>query len=108
MSELLSNSPEIIVTFGTLSGSTYLGHIDIRKKDGTNYPGWPKVITDARDLYSARIADINDPHEQLAGWANIKVKEIEQIPMRKVAAAINIIAKEFMGPSAINFTPKKA
>ena len=37
-----------------------------------------------------RIADIADPHEQLAGWAKVKIKEVELIPMRKVAAAINI------------------
>ena len=53
-------------------------------------------------------ADIKDPCEQLAAWANVDVKELEQIPMRKVAGAINIIAREFQGPAAYKFTPKKA
>ena len=66
------------------------------------------VIPDRLRKEFDRIADINDPHKQLAAWANVKVEELEQIPMRKVAGAINIIAREFMGPSAINFTPKKA
>jgi len=66
------------------------------------------VIPDRLRKEFDRIADINDPHKQLAAWANIKVEELEQIPMRKVAAAINVIAREFMGPSALHFTPKKA
>ena len=66
------------------------------------------VIEDVARKEFEKIADIKDPLEQLAGWANIKVEELEQIPMRKVAGAINIIAREFMGPSAINFKPKKA
>ena len=66
------------------------------------------VIPDRLRKEFDRIADINDPHKQLAAWANIKVEELEQIPMRKVAAAINVIAREFMGPSALNFKPKKA
>ena len=66
------------------------------------------IIEDVARKEFDRIADIADPHEQLAGWAKVKVKELEQVPMRKVAAAINIIAREFLGPAARNFTPKKA
>jgi methyl coenzyme M reductase gamma subunit len=66
------------------------------------------IIPDRLRKEFDRIADINDPHKQLAAWANIKVEELDQIPMRKVAGAINIIAREFMGPSALHFTPKKA
>ena len=66
------------------------------------------IIPDVVRKEFERKADITDPHEQLAAWANINVKEINQIPMRKVAAAINIIAREFLGPAVHNFTPKKA
>jgi len=66
------------------------------------------IIKDVVRKEFDRIADIMDPHTQLAGWANVSVKEIEQIPMKKVGAAINLIAREFRGPSASSFTPKKA
>jgi len=66
------------------------------------------VIPDRLRKEFDKIADIKDPVEQLAAWANVSVKELEQVPMRKIAGAINIIAKEFMGPSALRFVPKKA
>lgn len=66
------------------------------------------IIKDVTRKEFDKIADIKDPCEQLAGWAHVSVKEIEQIPMRKVAGAINIIAREFQGPPARNFLPKKA
>ncbi len=55
-----------------------------------------------------RITDITNGYEQLAQWAHVPVKEISAMPMRKVAAALTIIAKELLGPAAINFLPKKA
>ena len=55
-----------------------------------------------------RIADITKPYEQLAAWANVELKVVEKIKMKKVAAVLGIIAKEFMGPVASSFTPKKA
>ena len=66
------------------------------------------IIKDVARKEFDRIADIKDPHDQLAAWADINVKELEQIPMRKIAGAINIIAREFQGPAAYKFTPKKA
>ena len=53
-------------------------------------------------------AAIKDPYEQLASWAEVDIKEVEQITMKKVSGALTIIAKEFVGPVAGNFTPKKA
>ena len=55
-----------------------------------------------------KITDVTNGYEQLALWAHVSVKEIESLPMRKVAAALTIIAKELLGPAAGNFTPKKA
>lgn len=55
-----------------------------------------------------KIAAIKDPYEQLAAWANVKAEEVEQITMKKVSGALTIIAKEFVGPVAGNFIPKKA
>lgn len=55
-----------------------------------------------------RITDLTDPYEQLANWAKINLKKIEQIPMKKVSAALKIIGKEILGPAAGAFVPKKA
>jgi len=66
------------------------------------------VIEDVARKEFDRIADIKDPHEQLAAWAKIDVKKLEHVKMRKVSGAINIIAREFLGPAAGKFTPKKA
>jgi hypothetical protein len=66
------------------------------------------IIKDVARKEFEKIADINLPCEQLARWANVDVKEIEEISMKKVAAALTIIAKEFLGPAARDFTPKKA
>jgi len=66
------------------------------------------VIEDVARKEFEKIADIKDPLEQLARWAKVEVKEIEEISMKKVAAALTIIAKEFLGPAARDFTPKKA
>ena len=66
------------------------------------------IIEDVDRKEFDKIADITDPHEQLAGWAKIEVKKLEQIKMKKVATALKIIAREFLGPAAGNFTPKKA
>jgi len=66
------------------------------------------IITDVARKEFEKIAAITDPCEQLARWAKVEMKEIEEIPMKKVAAALKIIAKEFLGPAAGSFTPKKA
>ena len=66
------------------------------------------VIEDVARKEFEKIADIKDPLEQLARWAKVDVKEIEEISMKKVAAALKIIAKEFLGPAAGAFVPKKA
>ena len=66
------------------------------------------IIIDVARKEFEKIADLKDPCEQLARWAKVDVKEIEEISMKKVAAALKIIAKEFLGPSAADFTPKKA
>ncbi len=66
------------------------------------------IIKDVARKEFDRKADITDPCMQLAAWADVDVKEIEQISMRKVAGAINLIAREFQGPAAYKFTPKKA
>jgi len=66
------------------------------------------VIPDVDRKEFERIADIKDPYEQLAQWAKVDLKEVEQIKMKRVAAALKIIAKEFMGPAIGSFTPKKA
>lgn len=54
-----------------------------------------------------RIADIIDPYEQLAAWAKVNVKVLEKIKMRKVAGALKIIGKGFLGPAVGAFVPKK-
>jgi hypothetical protein len=55
-----------------------------------------------------KITEITEPYEQLARWAKVDVKELEQIPMKKVGAALKIIGKEILGPAAGTYTPKKA
>ena len=66
------------------------------------------TIEDVARKEFEKIADMTDPYEQLARWAKVDVKEVEQIPMKKVSAALKIIGKEFIGPAAGSFTPKKA
>jgi len=66
------------------------------------------VIEDVAMKEFDKISAIKDPYEQLASWAKVDVKEVEQITMKKIAAALKIIAKEILGPSATSFTPKKA
>lgn len=55
-----------------------------------------------------KITDVTHGYEQLALWAHVPVKELEHIPMKKVAAALKIITKELLGPAVGSFTPKKA
>ena len=66
------------------------------------------VIEDVARKEFEKIIDITDPGEQLARWAKVDKKEIDSIPMKKIAAALKIIGKEFLGPSAGAFVPKKA
>ena len=66
------------------------------------------VIEDVARKEFEKIADITDPCEQLAAWAKVDKKEIESIPMKKIAAALKIVAKEFLGPPPAAFVPKKA
>ncbi len=66
------------------------------------------IIEDVDRKTFEKIADIKDPHEQLAGWAKVDKKKLEQIKMKKVAVALKIIAREFLGPATGSFTPKKA
>jgi len=66
------------------------------------------IIEDVARKEFEKIANITDPCEQLAKWAKVEVTEIEGIPMKKVAGALKIIAKEFLGPAAGSFVPKKA
>lgn len=54
-----------------------------------------------------RISSIAEPYEQLAAWAGVPVKDILKLRMRRVAAALNIIAKEFIKPALGEYTPKK-
>lgn len=65
------------------------------------------VIEDVDKKEFDVITEIKDPHEQLAAWAKIDVKELEQIKMQKVAVALKIIGRELLGPAVGNFTPKK-
>ena len=65
------------------------------------------IIEDVDRKEFDKIAEITNGYEQLAAWAKVDIKEINQIPMRKVAAALSIIAKELLGPAVGNFTPKK-
>lgn len=66
------------------------------------------VIDDVNRKEFDKIAEITDPYEQLARWAKIDLKVVENIPMKKVASALKIIGKEILGPAAGAFTPKKA
>ena len=66
------------------------------------------VIKDVARKEFDKKAAIKDPYEQLASWANVDVEVVEKITMKKVSGALTIIAKEFVGPVAGNFTPKKA
>ena len=52
------------------------------------------IIPDVDRKEFEKITDVTNGYEQLALWAHVPVKEINKLPMRKVAAAINIIAKE--------------
>lgn len=54
-----------------------------------------------------KITEVRDPYEQLAQWGKVKVSVVEKIPMKKVAAALKIIGKEFLGPAIGSFAPKK-
>ena len=66
------------------------------------------IIEDVGRKEFDKIAAMTDPYEQLAYWAKVKVEELEQIPMKKVSAALKIIGKEILGPAAGTYTPKKA
>lgn len=66
------------------------------------------TIEDVARKEFVKITDITDPYEQLARWAKVKLEVIEKIPMKKVAGALKIIGKEFLGPAADALTPKKA
>ena len=66
------------------------------------------TIPDVDKKEFEKITEVTNGFEQLALWAHIPVKEIEQLPMKKVAAALSIIAKELLGPAIGNFVPKKA
>lgn len=65
------------------------------------------VIPDVDRKEFDRITDIRDPYDQLAQWAKVKVSVVEKILMKKVAATLKIIGKEFLGPAVGSFIPKK-
>lgn len=54
-----------------------------------------------------KISTIGDPHEQLAAWARIPKKDAEKFPMRKVAAALRIIAKELLTGITADIIPNE-
>lgn len=66
------------------------------------------IIKDRDRREFDRISMIENAYEQLAEWAEIKVKEIEHVKSKKVAAALRVIAVDFIGPALANFKPKKA
>jgi len=66
------------------------------------------VIKDRDRAEYDRIAEIPNPYEQLAAWAEIDVKKLEHIKSKKIAAALRIIAIDFIGPALASFKPKKA
>lgn len=66
------------------------------------------IIEDVTRKEFEKITDITDPYEQLARWAKVDLKEVENIPMKKVAGALKIIGKEILGPATGAFVPKKA
>lgn len=66
------------------------------------------IIPDVDRKEFDRITAVTNGFEQLALWAHVDAKEINDLPFKKVAAALNIITKELLGPAAGNFTPKKA
>ncbi len=66
------------------------------------------IIEDVGRKEFEEITNLIDPYEQIARWAKVKLKEVEHIPMKKLSTALKIIGKEFLGPSASAFTPKKA
>ncbi len=65
------------------------------------------TIEDVNRKEFERITDIIDPCEQLAAWAKVPLKEIEALPIRKVAGSLTIIGKELLGPPAKALVPKK-
>jgi len=65
------------------------------------------VINDRDRKEYDRIANIPNPYDQLAAWAEISVKKIEHIKSKKIAAALRIIAIDFVGPALASFKPKK-
>ena len=92
-----------------------MSYYDLDEDDSTIFDplkikveGHELVIKDRDRKEYDRIADIRNPYEQLAAWAEIEVKEIEHIKSKKVAAALRIIAVDFLGPALANFKPKKA
>jgi len=66
------------------------------------------VIKDVDRKEWDKITEIIDPYEQLAKWAGVDIKEIEQIKMKKVSVALKIIGRDILGPAVGSFTPKKA
>lgn len=55
-----------------------------------------------------KITEIKDPYDQLARWANVDVKVLEKVKMKKVSAALKFIGRDFLGPAIGSFAPKKA
>ena len=66
------------------------------------------VIEDVVRKEFDKIIEEMDPYIQLARWAKVDVKVVEGLKMKKVAVALKIIGKDFLGPAVGSFTPKKA
>lgn len=66
------------------------------------------VIKDVGKKDFDKFSSIGDPHEQLAAWAGIPKKDAEKFSMRKVAAALKIIAKEFVAGVGMDFVPNES
>lgn len=66
------------------------------------------VVEDIAKKEFDKISEIKDPYEQLAKLANVTVGKVEHIRMKRISAVLKIISKEFLGPAAGSFTPKKA
>jgi hypothetical protein len=84
-----------------LDESTIFGPVKLRI-NGKEY-----TVPDVDKKEFQRISEIPDPYEQFAAWAQVPLKEVEGLGMRKIAAALRIIAKELLGPAMAEFKPKK-
>lgn len=65
------------------------------------------VIDDVGKKEFDEIAELDDPYAQVAKLAKVPIKKIEHIKMKRIATALKIINREFLGPAVGHFQPKK-